>query len=191
MSEWRRAISAAPTTSRRDGSRRHSHSTIIKWRRAAAVFAIGALCACFGEKGAIEPTVPPAEALGSLTMSPDAVILAVGQTRQLTLSATTLTGTPVTAFETVFYWLDTPADSVRISLSPTGLVTALSPGALLRVNVFVKRNQQFAAAQAIFHVTSTAIAGATLSIQPTDSSRLAAGTTKTIPATLRNPSTGQ
>src|SRR5688500_6718325 len=71
------------------------------WRKAALIAILGTLVSCSTEKGAVDLLVPTDDALGVVTVSPDAVILAVGETRQLTVNATALTGAALTDFDTV------------------------------------------------------------------------------------------
>jgi hypothetical protein len=145
---------------------------------------------CFGEKGQLTALHPSQEALGSVTVSPSAVILAVGDTRQLTFTASSLTGAPMTSFDQVQYLLGSPADSAIVRVGADGTVTALKAANLVRLNVVVKRDGVFKGDQVLLQVTQSVVPNATLSIQQSDSTRLAAGTVRTMQAALVDPATG-
>lgn len=135
----------------------------------------------------------PDVVLGRAIVAPRVSVIAIGGTVQLSLVATSLAGTPLTDVDSVWYRLNSPSDTVRVRLDSTGVVTgrAVSMSPVL-VNVFVFRNGTIKADQALVQVTSTVIPGVVLSIQPapTDSTRLASGTVKTIVPILKNPTTG-
>lgn len=149
------------------------------------------LAACTGDL-AVSPNVAPEDAVGAIAVSPGVSIVAVGQTQQLTVTAHALTSAPIT-LDSVVYRLNTLADTARVKLSASGLVTALAPStSAILVNVFGYKDGAVKADQAMLQTTAAAVSGLTLSIQPPsgDSTRLAAGTAKTIVARVWNPVTG-
>jgi hypothetical protein len=98
-----------------------SVSSIASWGTLALV-ALAAAC------GSDAPTTPapqvsPSIVLNSMTVSPQATVIAAGGSQQLTLSGATLDGTPITTFDTVTY---SSSDSTRVKVSPTGLIMAES-----------------------------------------------------------------
>jgi hypothetical protein len=122
--------------------------------------------------------------------------MAVGDTVRVTPVGATLTGAPVTSYDSVLYVLNDVTDSLRISVSATGLVTALTPSddntpVLLDVVAF--KDGLAAADQAILKITPTKFSGATLSIQPVapDSATLAGGSDKFIVPLIQNAGTGE
>lgn len=148
---------------------------------------------CIGEKAAIPSEQSPENALGSVTASPRVVILAVGATQPLSVSATSLTGVPITTFDSVRVLFNAVADTARVRVTNDGLLTALAPSAapiILKSVAF--RNGGVKGDLVLVQVTATAVSGATLSIQPVapDSAKLAMGSTKTIVPIVRNPLTG-
>lgn len=159
-------------------------------RLAAAAGITAAASGCVGEKGEIAIAHPVTEALASVTVSPSAAILAVGQTRQFALTGVSMAGMPIMGFDEVRYVLGTAADSVRLRLAVDGAVSAIAPGNLMLVNVLVERNGEFKGDQALVQVTATPVSGVALSIQPSDSAKLAAGALKTMTPVLRNAGTG-
>lgn len=151
---------------------------------------------CLPEKSTgVDSPRSPDTTLGSLTVTPPVSVMAVGATQQLTFNMTSLTGAPLSGYDSVRLTRTVAGDSARYSISPTGLVTALSastPGTPLLLNVFVFREGVVAADQVLFQITQTATPNLVLNIQPPagDSTKLAAGSVKTITPSLRNVSTG-
>lgn len=154
------------------------------------------MAGCVGDK-ATAPALRPADsAIGTVTASPMNAIMAVGDTLRITAVGQTLAGAPLASFDSVLYVLQSITDTLRVTVSPTGLVTALSPsgsGNPVQLNVFAFKDGLVRADQAIIQVTQTAIAGAQLSIQPVppDSAKLAERASKIIRPTIWNPVTGQ
>jgi hypothetical protein len=152
---------------------------------------VALLGACTGDL-AVSPNVAPEDAVGTIAVSPGVSIIAVGQTQQLTVTALSLTNAPIT-LDSVVYRLNSAADTARVKLSASGVVTAIAPStSAILVNVFGYKHGGVKADQAMLQTTATPVSGLTLSIQPPpgDSTRLAAGSTKTIAARVRNPVTG-
>lgn len=131
----------------------------------------------------------PSETLGSISVSPGAAVLAVGATQQLTVQALSLTGTPVTTLDSVHYAFRTLADSARVSISPSGLVTGLTPSVTdVIVNVLAFQGAVIRGDHLLLKVTTAADPGVHLVLQPT-ATTLAQGTVATIAPTLFDPST--
>lgn len=152
---------------------------------------IGMTASCFSDGSTATSPQPAAETLGAVVAFPVNAIMAIGDTMTVTFTATTLTGTPTTTFDSVRYLLQNPADTIRVQLSPTGLVTAravsLTNNPVL-VNVFAFRNGVAAADQVAIQIVATAISGVTLSIHPVapDSAKMSWGSTKTIIPVIQN-----
>lgn len=150
---------------------------------------------CMGTPAELTRMATPEEAIGQFTASPSNAILMVGGTVQLAVAAQSLAGAPLTSLDSVAYRLGSVADSTKLRVSPTGLVTGLasSSSASLPVNVLGFWNGTWNADQILVTVTPTAVTGLALSIQPPsgDSTKLARGIIKTITPVLRNPVTGQ
>jgi len=135
----------------------------------SALFAT-VLCAmaCVGDNG-IGPSVrPPSSTIGTVQVTPLNAIMAVGETLQVGVVGHTLDGGPLASFDSVMYVLQNITDSAVVRLSPTGLVTALVPSNNnpVLVDVIAFKDGLARADQLVIQVTATAIAGATLSIQP-------------------------
>jgi len=130
---------------------------------------IALLTACVGEKGVVPSLASPATMVGTVHLTPVNAVMAVGDTMTLAVTGKTIAGTPVTAFDSVQYNYQSITDSIRIRISPTGLITALSisaPNNPVLVNVFGFKNGGVAVDQAAIQVVATAFPNATLSIQP-------------------------
>src|SRR5688572_10471823 len=97
-------------------------------RPARAPYALGLLLlgACIDSSLAVDPTSSPATTLGSVIVEPRVAIIAVGATQQLSINAASLTGAPIASFDSILFVLNTPTDSLRAPVSPTGLITARS-----------------------------------------------------------------
>ena len=155
----------------------------------------GTIVGCVGES-ITQPGIPtlPTSAISYVKGFPDASIVAIGGTQQLSATGITLAGESITAFDSVVYQYRTLSDSVRLRLSNTGLVTGLSSTGTnpVLVNVIAFKGSSIRGDQVVVQVTPTAASGLQLSVQPIppDSARLASGTTKTIVPTLRDPTTG-
>src|SRR2546423_437981 len=94
---------------------------------ATAVLGIAlATTACVGDKiTAVDAPQLPTTALSLIKVQPQASIIAVGGTQQLTPLGLDYSGQPVTAFDSLWYVYKTPADSTRLRISKTGVVTGL------------------------------------------------------------------
>lgn len=153
-----------------------------------------AMTGCMGAREVLLNKVAPEHAIGPVIAGPRNTLLTVGGTVQLTMSAVSLTGAPVTTFDSVVYRLGNVGDSASIRVSSTGLVTGVAPiGNALPVNVLVYLNGTCNGDQLLITVTAGAVPGLTLSIQPPvgDSAKQSIGLAKTIIPVLRNPTTGQ
>jgi len=153
------------------------------------------LNACGGDT-AFAPTLQsPATTVGAIRVSPMNAVMAVGASLPFTVTGKTLTGAPVTSFDSVRYVLHNTTDTLVVAVSPAGVVTALSPSGNnnpVLLDVFTFKNGIVTAEQSIIQVTATAIPGAMLSIQPIppDSTRLQRGDLKSITPIISNSSTG-
>jgi len=163
---------------------------------ALCTVALAGLTACMGDKGVAPVAQGPSATLGVVRVSPLNAVMAVGDTMSVHLTGRTLTGESVTTFDSIQYVLENSTDSLRASVSSSGVVTALTPSGnnspvLLQVVAF--KGGVARADQVIIQVTATAVPGATLSIQPVapDSNRLCLGCSKRINPVIRNPTTGQ
>jgi len=148
------------------------------------------------DKGAAPALRPAQGTLGTVRVSPVNAIIAVGDTLSLTLTGRTLSGASVTHFDSVEYVLENSADSLRIRISPTGVVTAVNPSSpnnSILVQVMGFHDGVVRADQAVIQVTAATVPGATLSIHPVgaDSTRLAIGSNKRITPVIKNLATGQ
>ena len=149
---------------------------------------------CVGDKGTA-PLQSPAGTLGTIQTTPLNAIMAVGETLQIGVTGKTLTGAPVTSFDSVLYLLVNENDTARVQVSPTGLLTArASSGATpIMLDAVAFKDGVARASEVVIQITPTAIAGVTLSIQPQagDSARLAPNSSKTIVPLVWNPTTGE
>jgi hypothetical protein len=170
------------TAIRKRVPRRSSIAPIV----AAALVVVG----CQGEQAAAPAVTSPATTLGAIVASPVNVIMAVGDTFTVHVQGTAVDGTPLAAFDSVVYSLNSIVDTARITVSPTGTITAraASTGAPVFVNVFAFKGGAAAADQVVIQVTPTSFSGATLSIQPSpfDSTRVALGADKSITPVIQN-----
>jgi hypothetical protein len=132
--------------------------------------------------------------LSSIAASTQNVVMAVGDSVTLSVAGVTVGGTPITTFDSVRYVLNSIVDTLRLRVSPTGVVTALASSGTSPVllNVFAYKDNLGAGDQVIIQVTPTSFTGATLSIQPSasDSARVALGNGKTITPVIKNQTTG-
>lgn len=149
---------------------------------------------CVGDKGVAPSTRDPSTALGGIVASPLNVVMAVGDSFPVAITAQSVSGDPITQFDSVRYVLNSIVDTIRVGVSPTGVVTAraVSGGSPVLLNVFAYKDGVGAVDQVVIQVTQTAIAGATLSIQPdpSDSTKIQLGDGKVIPPVIQNPGTG-
>jgi len=164
----------------------------------ATVVALSAtmVAGCTGDNSVAPSLRSPATTLGEVYVSPLNAVMAVGDTMSLTVTARTLSGAPLTTFDSVQYQLQNSTDSLRVRLSPSGLITALSPSGAnspVLVQVIAFQDGLARANVAVVQVTATKFTGATLSIQPIapDSARLAIGNDKTVNPVISNPLTGE
>ena len=162
-------------------------------RKLVAALGAVALASCAGDKG-VAPAITPAEStLGTVAVSPPNAVMAIGQTLQLNVSGRTLTGEAITAFDSVKYLFNNRNDTLRVRVSATGEVTALTATANNTpavVTVLPFKNGAAKSDDIIIQVTATALTGVSLSIQPPagDSAKLAQNITKIIVPRLTNAS---
>ena len=167
----------------------------MEWRTFAVVAACS-LTGCVGDQSTAPTPRAPSVALGTVAISPANAIMAVGGTLQLSVTGQSLTGEPIAAFDSVQYLLQSAVDTLRVTLSPTGLVTAVAPsgqGRPVLINVIPFKDGIVKGDQSVIQVTATAVTGATLSIQPVapDSAKLQQGARKTIVPVIKNPTTNE
>jgi hypothetical protein len=149
---------------------------------------------CVGDKGVAPSTRDPNTALASIVASPLNVVMAVGDSFPVAITAQSVSGDPITRFDSIRYVLNSIVDTIRVAVAPTGVVTAraVSGGSPVLLNVFAYKDGVGAVDQVVIQVTQTAFTGATLSIQPdpSDSTKIQLGDGKVIPPVIRNPNTG-
>lgn len=152
--------------------------------------------ACSDGPQTIAPLDPPETTLGTVVSSPTAAIIAVGDTLRLAVTGATLTGVPVTEFDSIRYALYTASDSARVHLDRlTGTivgVAASSGPTHVKVDVFAFKNGAVGGAETLVQVTATRIAGPlTMSVQPPlNGNILTWGVAKAVYPSIRNPVTG-
>jgi alpha-tubulin suppressor-like RCC1 family protein len=83
-----------------------------------------ALCGCGGDSGPTEPPIRPDTVVGAVNVSPDAVMLLMGETQQLTATVENVLGD--TLVDRAVVWSSTNPSVVTVD--STGLVTGLDPG---------------------------------------------------------------
>jgi len=161
--------------------------------RAGALILVAAACS---DNGALAPTLrQPETTLGTARVSPLNLIMAVGQTQQLSVTALSLTGAPIASLDSVQYMLQNITDTLRVKVSPAGVVTAIAPTFInnpVLMQVISFKDGLAKGDVAIIQVTQDVIPGAVLSIQPVppDSTRIAQNTYKQIIPYVGNPATG-
>lgn len=148
---------------------------------------------CAGDKGVAPAPRPASSTLGNIQLSAVNVVMAVGDTLTITATGRTLTGTPVTEFDSVRYALQNVTDTLRARLAPTGTVTAIAvsgTGTPVLLNVFAFKGGVVAVDQANLQVTQSRIVGAALSLQPIPpaTTTLATGQSKTLVPRIANGS---
>jgi hypothetical protein len=87
----------------------------------AATLAGLMLTACSDAPTTLTTRIPDSDVLATTQISPRALIMAAGATQQLTLTAFALDSTVLSTYDTVTY---ASSDSLRVQVSPTGLITA-------------------------------------------------------------------
>jgi len=102
------------------------HAQRTQSRVAAAVVSllVLALSGCGGDSGPSEPAIRSDTVVGAVKVSPDAVMLMMGETRQLTATVENVLGD--TLVDRAVVWSST--DSSVVTVDSTGLVTGLDPG---------------------------------------------------------------
>jgi hypothetical protein len=136
----------------------------LAWRAAGAIAAVCIFARC--NRGATEPpNIPPNQVFKSLAVSPQATTLAVGGTQQLTVTPLNLTGAPLPGGSAAVF---ASSDSTHISISPTGVITALQPtvGGPMFFTVTLQLNGVTHADTGYVSVTPTPQAAASLTIEP-------------------------
>jgi len=151
---------------------------------------------CVGDKGVAPATQPAGETLGPVVVSPRNAVMAIGESLTVHVAAMSLSGTPITTFDSVLYLLQNVTDTLRVRVTTNGQITALSPSGInnpVLLQVVVFKGGVARADLALIQVTETAIPGATLSIQPVppDSAKIAWGDTKEIDPLIQNVTTGE
>src|SRR5688500_18221240 len=132
-------------------TRNHTVRLVREWSLVLlAPLAIG----CDFAKATLDPSASASEAVGMVTLAPSNLLLAVGQTAQLTLDVKSLTGQPMTEFDSVAYVVRPIGDTLRVKVNNTGVVTALAPTAVpAGVNVLAFKNNTVRADQVLVNVT--------------------------------------
>lgn len=165
------------------------------YHRAFALATIVMAMGCNAEKTVVTELQPANVALGTVRVSPLNAIIAVGDSISIRVSGKTIDGVPLVSFDSVLYRLQSNTDTIRVRVSPTGMVTgrASSDANPVLLDVYAFKNGTVRVDEAIIQVTPTAFSGATLSIQPAvdDSTRLAEFSSKGIYPVIENASTGQ
>jgi len=155
---------------------------------------VTAAIACQGDNSAAPTLRSPATTLGAVRVAPLNAIVAVGDTLRLSVTGRSLTGVVLASLDSVEYVLQNLTDSVRVRLSASGVITALTPSGPrnpVMVQVIGFKDGLALADVAVIQITQTAIAGATLSIQPSDSARLAVGNDRQLNPVIKNPGTNE
>jgi len=127
------------------------------------------LAGCLGDKGVVTATRPAATTMGSAVATPMSAIMAVGDTLSVRLSVKTITGVPVTTFDSVLYVYSFQSDSQYVRISPTGVFTALSPtipSQPAKIWMLAFKDGAVVADVALIQVTQTVLPGAIVSITP-------------------------
>ncbi len=149
---------------------------------------------CMEDKGTSPELGDPAATIGTISVYPPNAIMAVGQTLQLTITGKTLTGEPITQFDSIVYvYTSNRADTVKIKANQDGTIEALtvtqdySP-VILSIVPF--KNGVGKSDDIIIQVTQNALSGLSMSIQPIppDSAKLALGEYKYIEPVISNSS---
>ena len=150
---------------------------------------------CLGDKAAAPSVRPAATTIGTISASPTNAVMAIGDTLSIHVVGQTLGGTPMTSFDSVLYLLQQPNDSLRVRVSLTGVVTALTqtnPWSPVRLQVVAFKDGLARADVAYLTIVPTAFSGATLSIQPSpgSSADVSSGSYLSIQPVIENPTTG-
>jgi hypothetical protein len=162
-------------------------------RIAPLACAAAAIASCRFDQAALSSARPAEETIGAVTATPQATILAVGASQHIGVSAVSLTGAPVTTFDSVTYQLNSIGDTAIVSLSSAGVVTALKPSvATVKVNVFVTQSGVTKGDQTLVQVTQAALAHPRLTfvVGAFDSTRIAFGSSKTVTQVVQDTVTG-
>lgn len=173
---------------------RHREMMSLLRRSLAAIGVVTGLTlwtvGCSEDRGVAPSVQSPTVTLGTIQLSPYNAIIAVDSSLQIHVSGQTLSGDPITSFDSVVYTLQSITDTLRVQLSSGGLVTGRgnSGSTAVLVNVYAFKDNLVRASQVAIQVTPTVVPDLTLSIQPTgsDSAKLARGSSKTITPTIRN-----
>lgn len=163
---------------------------------AAGVGLGGQLTACSGDGVAAPSSHVPETTVGSIQVYPLNAVMAVGDTLSLRVSGKTLTGAPIAQFDSVEYLFPNPSDSLVVTVSASGLMTARAPSGVfspVKIQVIGFKNGLARAEQSVIQVTETSIPGATLSIQliPPDSAVVGINDQKYLTPVIQNEGTGQ
>jgi len=171
--------------------RRHVVRLRVPALAAGTLVIAGCLGGCLGDKGVAPSLRPGDETLGAIVVAPLNAIIAVGDTLHVTFTATTLTGASITSFDSVQYFVQRVADTLRVKVSSDGSVVGLAPSlnnSPVLLDVVAFKGGIAAADQTVIQVTVAKIIGATLSIHPVppDSTKMQWGDTKRIVPVIRN-----
>ncbi len=163
--------------------------------RCASAFGLAiTMAGCVGEKGIVDPLLPPERTLATVIASPQNAIVTVNGTVQIDVNGKSITGAPI-AFDSVLYQLEAVSDTTKLTVSPSGLVTghATTAAGPVRVTVIAYKDGVADGDEVIVQVTPTAISGAALSIQPPagEPARLAMGEYVELIPVVSNPTTGE
>jgi len=150
---------------------------------------------CVGEQGITTALQSAAVTLGPGVASPFNAIIAVGDTLTVTLHAKTITGTPVTSFDSVVYFTLFAGDTQYVNVSRTGLVTGLrptNPSNPIGIWMIGFKGNAVTSDIAFVQVTQTVLSGAQLSIQPVppDSAQWPVGLFKELSPLVWDPVSG-
>ena len=100
---------------------------MLRYARTGVVGVALFAAACSSEHGTAPAARSPDMTLGSMRATPFNAIMAVGDTLRIAVDAKTLSGDPLPALDSVLYVLQSTTDTLRVQVSPTGLVTARAP----------------------------------------------------------------
>lgn len=149
------------------------------------------LAGCVGDKGVAPSTRPASETLGTISVSPMNIVMAVGETLPVTTTGRSIAGAEMTDFDSLQYQFENANDTGHVHISASGVLTAISASDFyspIRISVFAFKDGVVAADQAIIQVVETAFPNPTLSIAPIapDSAKMAWGDSKMLTPVIQN-----
>jgi len=153
-----------------------------------------AVSGCMGEKGVTPSLRSPETTMGPVSASPMNALIAVGETLTVTVHAKTLTGAPVTSYDSVNYIFLYPTDTQYVHVSPAGVLTGVKRTLdfqPVKLWMIAFKDGAVGADLTLIHVSETALSNPTLSIQPgpSDSTRWPALAQKNIDPLVWDPVT--